>query len=193
MKCWASTVPFAILHKGFYINKIWCYKCVLVLLPEDGVEDDEVGALFLANATEKALQLHDISNTLSKRSATSGAEFLAARSYQGLDMRSTLPEPYVIGRRGRAAGYEDEKLEGNYWRGIRNKKKFPWGFSSAFEALWTSVEKDGQVEGFGLFMSQNELMRSFFYNWLAKLCHWQYPSVVVLDKRLPCFRRFLLN
>jgi len=46
-----------------------------------------------------------------KGNARSGAEFLANRSYQGLNMPSdnASPEPYLIGRRGRASGYEDEK------------------------------------------------------------------------------------
>lgn len=69
------------------------------------------GALALANATEKALQLRDNPNTIAKRTAKSGAEFLAARSYQGLDIHydSSLPGPYLMGRTGRAAGYENEK------------------------------------------------------------------------------------
>lgn len=61
--------------------------------------------------TEKALQLRDNLNSLAKQPARSGAEFLAARSYQGLDILNgnTLPEPYLIGRSGRAAGYNGEK------------------------------------------------------------------------------------
>ena len=63
------------------------------------------------NATEKALQLRNNSNALIKGGVRSGAEFLANRSYQGLSMPSenTTPEPFLIGRRGRASGYEDEK------------------------------------------------------------------------------------
>ncbi|KAL6185506.1 hypothetical protein ACLB2K_041639 [Fragaria x ananassa] len=74
-------------------------------------EEDKEGALALANATEKALQLRDNPNAIAKRTAKSGAEFLAARSYQGLDIHydTSLPGPYLMGRSGRAAGYQDEK------------------------------------------------------------------------------------
>ena len=73
--------------------------------------EEESEALALVNATEKALQLRDNCNSLIKRGARSGAEFLAKRSYQGLNMpnENTSPEAYFIGRRGRASGYEDEK------------------------------------------------------------------------------------
>ncbi|KAJ7980651.1 2-(3-amino-3-carboxypropyl)histidine synthase subunit 2 [Quillaja saponaria] len=73
--------------------------------------EEENGALALVNATEKALQLHDNSNSLIKGNARSGAEFFASRSYQGLDMynENPLPQPYFKGRSGRASGYEDEK------------------------------------------------------------------------------------
>ncbi|XP_061991126.1 uncharacterized protein LOC133709410 [Rosa rugosa] len=74
-------------------------------------DEDKEGALALANATEKALQLRDNPNSIAKRTAKSGAEFLAARSYQGLDIHydTSLPGPYLMGRSGRAAGYQDEK------------------------------------------------------------------------------------
>ncbi|KAJ1391784.1 Diphthamide synthesis DHP2, eukaryote [Sesbania bispinosa] len=73
--------------------------------------EEEREALALVNATEKALQLRDNCNSLIKGDARSGAEFLANRSYQGLNIpnENTSPEPYFIGRRGRASGYEDEK------------------------------------------------------------------------------------
>ncbi|XP_028791515.1 2-(3-amino-3-carboxypropyl)histidine synthase subunit 2 [Neltuma alba] len=78
---------------------------------ENAKEDRE--ALALVNATEKALQLRDNSGSLIKRDAKSGAEFFAARSYQGLniDDENAVPEPYFIGRKGRASGYEDEKSQ----------------------------------------------------------------------------------
>lgn len=73
--------------------------------------EEERETLALANATEKALQLRDNCNSLIKVDAKSGAEFFANRSYQGLNMpdENTSPEPFFIGRSGRAAGYEDEK------------------------------------------------------------------------------------
>ncbi|KAK4267541.1 hypothetical protein QN277_024310 [Acacia crassicarpa] len=76
---------------------------------ENAKEDRE--ALALVNATEKALQLRDNHGSLIKRDAKSGPEFFATRSYQGLniDDENAVPEPYLIGRKGRAAGYEDEK------------------------------------------------------------------------------------
>ncbi|KAL5576258.1 hypothetical protein UlMin_017957 [Ulmus minor] len=80
---------------------------------DENSEEVMEGPLALANATEKALQLCDSVNSLAKQTPKSGAEFLAARSYQGLDIHNenTLPEPYLIGRSGRAAGYKDENSE----------------------------------------------------------------------------------
>ncbi|KAK7356611.1 hypothetical protein VNO80_15886 [Phaseolus coccineus] len=61
------------------------------------------------NCYEVLLSAH--SNTLMKGNVRPGAEFLANRYYQGLNMPSdnASPEPYLIARRGRAFGYEDEK------------------------------------------------------------------------------------
>ncbi|KAK7274365.1 hypothetical protein RIF29_15450 [Crotalaria pallida] len=80
-------------------------------LDNEEIAEEERESLALVNATEKALQLRDNCNSLVKVGARSGAEFLANRSYQGLNMpnENTSPEPYIIGRQGRAAGYEDEK------------------------------------------------------------------------------------
>ncbi|XP_034680154.1 2-(3-amino-3-carboxypropyl)histidine synthase subunit 2-like [Vitis riparia] len=83
---------------------------------EDAKEDED-GALALAYATEKALQVRDKHpNSLIKGTAKSGAEFFAARSYHGLEMHSndSSPEPYLIGRAGKASGYEDEKGKENF-------------------------------------------------------------------------------
>lgn len=57
--------------------------------------------------------MRDNHGSLIKRDAKSGAEFFATRSYQGLniDNENAAPEPYFIGRKGRAAGYEDEKSQ----------------------------------------------------------------------------------
>ncbi|CAM8920502.1 unnamed protein product [Rhodiola kirilowii] len=73
---------------------------------------NEKEVLALAQITEKALLLQNkYPNGLSKGLAKSGAEFLAARSYTGLDMHhiGSAPEAFIVGRTGRAAGYEDEK------------------------------------------------------------------------------------
>ncbi|KAF2321959.1 hypothetical protein GH714_004845 [Hevea brasiliensis] len=81
------------------------------LKKQESIEEDD-GALALVNATEKALQLHDTNSaSLVKRTIKSGAEYFANRSYQGLDMHNdnSLPEPYLIGRTGKASGYEHEK------------------------------------------------------------------------------------
>lgn len=79
---------------------------------QENNEEDEEATLALVQATEKALQVRDnYPNSLIKGTAKSGAEFFATRSYQGLDMHSnnSLPEPFVIGRTGKASGYNDEK------------------------------------------------------------------------------------
>ncbi|KAJ6699187.1 2-(3-AMINO-3-CARBOXYPROPYL)HISTIDINE SYNTHASE SUBUNIT 2 [Salix purpurea] len=75
------------------------------------VEENE-GVLALANATEKALQLQDrSSNSLTKGTVQSGADYFATRSYHGLDMHgdNSMPEPYLIGRTGKASGYQHEE------------------------------------------------------------------------------------
>lgn len=76
---------------------------------ENNVEEERED-LALANATEKALQLRDNCNSIIKGGAKSGAEFFANRTYQGLNIpdENTTPQSFVIGRKGRAAGYEDE-------------------------------------------------------------------------------------
>ncbi|KAF4357360.1 uncharacterized protein LOC115697872 isoform X1 [Cannabis sativa] len=72
--------------------------------------DEDKGGLALAHLTAQALQLRDNPNSLAKRTAKSGAEFLAGRSYQGLEIHNenALPEPYIVGRSGRAARYQGE-------------------------------------------------------------------------------------
>ena len=53
------------------------------------------------------------STSLAKGTIRSGAEFFANRSYQGLEMHNdnSMPEAYLIGRTGKASGYEDEKTK----------------------------------------------------------------------------------
>ncbi|MFQ6632160.1 hypothetical protein Gotur_009755 [Gossypium turneri] len=82
-------------------------------LQENGDGDND-GTLALANATEKALQLRDRDpDSLVKGIAKSGAEFFVTRSYHGLETQanSSSPEPYLIGRSGKASGYKDERSE----------------------------------------------------------------------------------
>ncbi|CAA6660322.1 unnamed protein product [Spirodela intermedia] len=78
----------------------------------DGDEHEE-RSVVLAELTQKALSLkkEQADSILFKGTAKSGAEFLAARSYTGLNMQhdDSLPQAFVIGRTGRAAGYNDEK------------------------------------------------------------------------------------
>lgn len=75
-------------------------------------DDNEDGTLALVNTMEKALKLRDGDpNSLTTRTAKSGPEFFLSRSYHGLeiDAGNSLPEPYIIGRSGKASGYKDEK------------------------------------------------------------------------------------
>lgn len=78
----------------------------------DGDEHREK-SIVLAELTHKALSLkkEQADSILFKGTAKSGAEFLAARSYSGLSMQhdDSLPQSFVVGRTGRAAGYNDEK------------------------------------------------------------------------------------
>ncbi|GLT66495.1 hypothetical protein SLA2020_388570 [Shorea laevis] len=81
------------------------------LQEEENDKEVNEGALALANATQKVLRLRDDPKSLIKGTARSGPEYLASRSYQGLDMHynNSLPESYLTGRSGRASGYQDEK------------------------------------------------------------------------------------
>ncbi|GLU12966.1 hypothetical protein SLE2022_296190 [Rubroshorea leprosula] len=79
---------------------------------QENGEEEEDGTLALANTAEKALQLRDSSsNKLVGGTAKSGAEFFLTRSYHGLEMHAdnSLPEPFMMGRSGKASGYRDEK------------------------------------------------------------------------------------
>lgn len=76
-------------------------------------EDENERALVLAEATKKALNVGDTDSTpgFVKGIAKSGADFLLSRSYRGLDMQSEKapPQAFVMGRTGKASGYNDEK------------------------------------------------------------------------------------
>ncbi|KAK9159570.1 hypothetical protein Syun_005911 [Stephania yunnanensis] len=78
---------------------------------EKPVEDGE-RSISLVEATQRALQLQDSNpHSIVKGTARSGAEFFNARSYHGLEMHSekSVPQPFVIGRTGKASGYQNEK------------------------------------------------------------------------------------
>ncbi|CAK9174466.1 unnamed protein product [Ilex paraguariensis] len=86
----------------------------LQMTSQENGEEDEDGGLALVNMTEKALQIRDKDlQSITKGTAKSGAEYFAARSFHGLDIhsKSSLPEPILAGRTGRASGYEDEKTK----------------------------------------------------------------------------------
>lgn len=85
-----------------------------VLAQPEKSDEDKDEALALVDITKKALQVRDKDpQPLIKGTAKSGVEFFASRSFQGLDIhnKTTLPEPFLIGRSGRAAGYKDETCE----------------------------------------------------------------------------------
>lgn len=72
--------------------------------------------LALAVTTDKALRIRNANpNSVAKITPKSGPEFLATRSYQGLDIHhdGPTPKPFLVGRSGKAAGYEDEKNVNN--------------------------------------------------------------------------------
>ncbi|XP_059296124.1 uncharacterized protein LOC132049378 [Lycium ferocissimum] len=78
------------------------------------IEDVEDGVSALVNITEKALRVRDKdSQTLKTGTAKSGAEYFAARSYHGLDIHpeNNFPEPFLIGKSGRASGYKNETTQ----------------------------------------------------------------------------------
>ncbi|KAG8363766.1 hypothetical protein BUALT_Bualt19G0056500 [Buddleja alternifolia] len=82
----------------------------------DNEEVEKDGMSALVNATEKALQVRDEdSQSLTKSIPKSGAEYLARRSYQGLDIKesNSLPQKFLSGRSGKASGYKHEKRNGN--------------------------------------------------------------------------------
>ncbi|CAH1436135.1 unnamed protein product [Lactuca virosa] len=78
-------------------------------LQQDINGEDENGVVSLVNA-QSALQ--ERGKDMVKGSARSGLEFFASRSFQGLDIKnsnnSNGPEPFIIGRTGKASGYDNE-------------------------------------------------------------------------------------
>ena len=72
-------------------------------------------SLTLAEVTEKALSIQNQNNdaVLHQGRAMSSIDYLKARSYRGLtgDYESPAPNSILVGRKGRAAGYNDEKTQ----------------------------------------------------------------------------------
>ncbi|KAJ4896199.1 diphthamide synthesis DPH2 family protein [Raphanus sativus] len=76
-------------------------------------EEDTGETMALVQAAEKALQLRgkDHHNQLAKQTAAkSGPEYFLNRAYRGLELNSdnTTPEPFLVGRSGKASGYKHE-------------------------------------------------------------------------------------
>ncbi|KAK8921383.1 hypothetical protein KSP39_PZI019992 [Platanthera zijinensis] len=94
--------------KGGYVEDVQFH--------ESGCKQNE-DSLALAEPAMKALSLSSQPSDyiLFKGSARSGADFFAARSFQGLKMQYENPSvsSYIVGRSGRAAGYKDEKMQEN--------------------------------------------------------------------------------
>lgn len=87
---------------------------VLNVFSSSEVEEVEDGVSALVNITEKALRVRDKdSQTLVPGTAKSGAEYFATRSYHGLDIHpeNNFPEPFLIGKSGRASGYKNETTQ----------------------------------------------------------------------------------
>ncbi|XP_010500149.1 PREDICTED: diphthamide biosynthesis protein 2-like [Camelina sativa] len=75
-------------------------------------EEDRGETMALVQIAEKALQLKgNDHNLLTKQTtAKSGPEYFLSRAYRGLEINSdnTSPEPYIVGRSGKASGYKHE-------------------------------------------------------------------------------------
>lgn len=78
------------------------------------VEESET-PLALAEVTEKALSIQNLNNDaiLYQGKAMSSIEYLKARSYRGLtgEYVGPAPDSILVGRTGRAAVYNDEKMQ----------------------------------------------------------------------------------
>ncbi|ESQ38557.1 hypothetical protein EUTSA_v10028620mg [Eutrema salsugineum] len=75
-------------------------------------EEDTEETMALVRAAERALQLRGKDhNSLTKQTAAkSGPEYFLNRAYRGLEINSdnTSPEPFIVGRSGKASGYKHE-------------------------------------------------------------------------------------
>ncbi|KAG2561689.1 hypothetical protein PVAP13_8KG141500 [Panicum virgatum] len=91
--------------KGAYVED----NCI-----QESMELSET-SLTLAEVTEKALSIQNQNNdaVLHQGRAMSSIDYLKARSYRGLtgDYEGPAPNSILVGRKGRAAGYNDEKTQ----------------------------------------------------------------------------------
>lgn len=73
-------------------------------------DEDEDEALTLVNSHTTLQERGNVHKTIVKGTAKSGVEFFASRSFQGLDINSNsnVPSPFIIGRKGKASGYDHE-------------------------------------------------------------------------------------
>ncbi|KAF5767925.1 putative diphthamide synthesis DPH1/DPH2 [Helianthus annuus] len=82
---------------------------------QDINKEDEDGPLALMKMTQTALQERgkDHKTMVKKGSTKSGVDFFASRAFQGLDINnnSNAPEPFILGRSGKASGYNHETSE----------------------------------------------------------------------------------
>jgi diphthamide biosynthesis protein 2 len=82
------------------------------LAPAENMEQSGT-ALALAEVTEKALSVQNHNNeaVLYQGRAMSSIHYLKARSYRGItgEYEGPAPDSILVGRTGRAAGYNDEK------------------------------------------------------------------------------------
>ncbi|KAK9060958.1 hypothetical protein SSX86_019854 [Deinandra increscens subsp. villosa] len=82
---------------------------------QDMNKEDEDGPLALVKTGQKELQEHgkDYKTMVNKGTVKSGVDFFALRGFQGLDINSNknAPEPFKLGRSGRASGYNHETSE----------------------------------------------------------------------------------
>jgi len=89
--------------KGAYVEDNCTQECM---------EQSET-SLTLAEVIEKALSIQNQNNdaVLYQGRAMSSIDYLKARSYRGLtgDYEGPAPDSILVGRTGRAAGYNDEK------------------------------------------------------------------------------------
>ncbi|XP_020570661.1 2-(3-amino-3-carboxypropyl)histidine synthase subunit 2 isoform X2 [Phalaenopsis equestris] len=89
--------------KGGYIEDVQPHE-------NEGQRNDESVGLELSKAAMNSID-RPSDSILFNGSAQSGVDFFVARSFKGLNIQYNNPSPpsYIIGRRGRAAGYDDER------------------------------------------------------------------------------------